>query len=272
MLEHARLGQNRGMTAVPDHVAVRFVGKDHELGSAHNVGDRGQVVARCHATSRVVRRIEQDRPRPGIGREKMPDIVGRWPKLIFDLQGRKHGPRTAPLQVRHIGRKLGSEDQNAIARVKHRLGEKLLEGLGTRADHDVFRRDGIAEFGRDKTRPRRAEFGQPEARTVTGVVFLDRLDARPSSRAACWETDCRRSRARRHPFPSALSARAIASTVNADSAERFASESLSLGIVCVRGRMGIGHVCGRRRMTAESRARARQTRSCIASTRPTADY
>ena len=106
------------------------------------------------------------------------DILGRRPKLVFDLQGRQHRPRTAPLEVGHIGRKLGAEDQNPVARVEHRLGEELLERLGTRADHDVFGRHRIAEFGRDEPSRRRPELRQPQTRTVARLVFLDRPDAR----------------------------------------------------------------------------------------------
>ena len=84
------------MTAAPDHVAIRFVGKDHQLGSAHHLGDRGQVVARRHAARRVVRRVEQDRPRSWVGGEEMLDVLGRGPKLVFDLQA-------APARPAHRG-------------------------------------------------------------------------------------------------------------------------------------------------------------------------
>ncbi len=52
MLEHSRLGHDRGMATVPDHVAVGLVGKDHELGPAHQTGDRRKIVTRRHAAGR----------------------------------------------------------------------------------------------------------------------------------------------------------------------------------------------------------------------------
>ena len=55
MFQHPGLSQDGLMLAVPDHVAVRLVRKDHEVGSAHDVRDLSQVLPCCHTARRIVR-------------------------------------------------------------------------------------------------------------------------------------------------------------------------------------------------------------------------
>ena len=114
----------------------------------------------------------------GIAREKPPDGLGRRTKVVLDSQRGENRPRAPSLKVGNIRRKLRAEDEHAVARVEHRLGEILLERLGTRTDDDILGRDRITELTRDEPRRRRAKTGQTQARTVARLVIFDRLDSR----------------------------------------------------------------------------------------------
>ena len=127
----------------------------------------------------IVRRVQQDRPRLRVGREELPDVLGRRTKLVLDPQRRQHRPRSPALEVGNVRRKLRAEDQHPVARVEHRLGEILLERLGTRGDDDVLGRRPSSRTRAETNRAAAArKLGQTQARAVARLVILDRLDAR----------------------------------------------------------------------------------------------
>ena len=75
VVHHPRLGQDRVVPALPDHVAVRLVGEDHQVGLPHHVGDGRQVVLGGHAAGRVVRRVEEDGAGLRVGRQEPRDVA-----------------------------------------------------------------------------------------------------------------------------------------------------------------------------------------------------
>ena len=121
--------------------------------------------------------------RPGIAREKLADGVGRRTKVILDVQRSKDSPGSSALEVGYISRKLRAENEHAVARLEHRLGEILLEGLGTGTDDDVLGRDRVAKLTRDEPGRRRAKTGQTQARAVARLILLDRAGFPPVWRA-----------------------------------------------------------------------------------------
>ena len=87
LVEHSRLRQDRGVPALPDHVAVGLVGEDHHVLTPDQVGDRLQIVSRRHAAGRVVRRIEEDGPGARVGGQELLDVLGLGRKAFSTLSG-----------------------------------------------------------------------------------------------------------------------------------------------------------------------------------------
>ena len=179
VVDHPRLGQDRGVPAVPDHVAVRLVGEDHQV-RARGRGRRWRRGPRGVATPPVglcgeFRKIARGR---GSVARKSRDVLGLGPKPLLDAERGQHRRAPRRSQVGHVGREVRAEDQDAVAGLEQGLGEVLLERLGPGGDDDVL--GGRPD---SRTRPRRTgraasrKLGQAEARAVAGLVLLDRPDA-----------------------------------------------------------------------------------------------
>ncbi len=196
----------------------------------HDRGDLGEVARGRHAAGGVVRRVQEDRPRSGIGRPETAGRLGRRTEVVLDRQRREHDPRAPPLEVGNIGRKLRAEHQHAIARVEHAPRRKTAR--------KAWRPNRPRCFPpRPRSRTPSIRTGRPPRGIREGPGsgssrsrFPRSPGSRLPSRAECWETGCRRSPARRSSLPLARSTFATASTVNAVSAVRFWASALSLGM------------------------------------------
>ena len=130
-----------------------------------------------HPAGRVVGRVQEDGARPWVSGQEVPHVLGPGPEPVLDLEGNQDRASLPALQVGNIRGKVRTEHQDAVARVDQGLGEVLLEWLRSRGHHDILRTGRIAELGGHERGGRLAESRQPQARTVAGLVLLDRLDA-----------------------------------------------------------------------------------------------
>src|SRR5262249_50803091 len=134
------------MGLAPGQVAIRFVAEDCNGPTAYQVGHAAKIIVRGNAAGRIVRRIEEYRPRPGFALGEPVHVVEIWTELIRLAERTVDSPGAAPLDVRAVCRKVWSEDQDGIAWIEHRFAEKLLKDLRAEPDDDVFWTDLDAEL------------------------------------------------------------------------------------------------------------------------------
>ena len=63
LLQHARLREQRIMSAFPDHVTIRLVTEHRHIASTNQIRDIAEILLRRHAARGIVRRIQKDRAR-----------------------------------------------------------------------------------------------------------------------------------------------------------------------------------------------------------------
>ncbi len=105
-------------------MAIRFIGEDHHIGSRDERGDCLQVVTGGDPSSRVVRRIQEDRTGPGVSLEEprhRPAEAENHPPPARACTALAPG-----VEVGDISREMRAEQQDAVAGFGG-LGEKLLE-------------------------------------------------------------------------------------------------------------------------------------------------
>ncbi len=175
------------MLALPNHVAIGLVAENGDVLPPHQVGNLFQIVDGRHTAGRVVGRIEEDGPRRFVFRQEPFDLGDLRAELIRLSQRPHDGPGAPPLDVRQIGRKIGPEDEHAIARVQKRLAEELLKDFCPGAGDNVLGLGRDAELAFDEAGGCLAELGDAGGRAIVRLVVLDGLDARRLGRCRAVE-------------------------------------------------------------------------------------
>lgn len=108
VVEHVGFGEDGLVAGVgPDHVAVRFVAEDDDVGAADEVGDGVEVVAGGDAAGGVVGGVEPDGAGLGVGFEEAFDGFGGWSELVIGPEWFEDGAGATAGEVGFVGGEVG---------------------------------------------------------------------------------------------------------------------------------------------------------------------
>ena len=188
LLDHAGLAQERVVPAPPDHVAIRLVAEDGDVLAADEVGDALQVVLRRHAAGRVVRRVEEDRPRRRVVLEELLDVGdrragSRSPACSGVSTARAPRRSMFGMYVGKCGLKTSTPSPGSRNASQKNCSNTFAPGPTTTFSASAGMSNSVAhELG-----GRRAELGKARRRAVVRLVVLDGLDAAGARRGRAVE-------------------------------------------------------------------------------------